>query len=155
MVSLLSFADGESFANGAIEYLYQPATPGEATPRIILPVEVEGIVVPAVVDTGAPYVICAPRLAGTTALRSATPLQRETILIRGSWITGNLYRLGLKFPAELGEELELEATAFVPDREWEDAWGDLPSFIGMGGCLERIRFAIDPGSDTFYFGLLT
>lgn len=155
MVSLLSFSDGESFANGAIEYLYQPATPDEVTPRIILSVEIETIPIAAVVDTGAPYLVCAPRLARTIALKLATPLERMTILIRGSRISGNLHRLGLRFPAELGTHLELEATAFVPDAEWEDAWGDLPSFIGMGGCLERIRFAIDPSSDTFYFGPLS
>jgi hypothetical protein len=155
MVALLAFGDGESFATGAIEYVYQPATPGEITSRILLPVRVAGVPLTAIVDTGAPYVVCTPRFADMTDLNSLTPLERQTILIRGSWIRGNLYRLGLKFPAEIGEVLEIEVTAFVPDREWEDVWGDLPSFIGMGGCLERIRFAIDPGSDTFYFGPLS
>ncbi|MGA9380505.1 MAG: hypothetical protein WBV73_17210 [Phormidium sp.] len=34
----------------------------------------------------------------------------------------------------------------------EEYWGDFPSFIGLNGFLERIRFAIDPNTDTFYFG---
>jgi hypothetical protein len=30
--------------------------------------------------------------------------------------------------------------------------GDLPCFVGMLGCLEAIRFALDPANDLFYFG---
>src|SRR5207249_4481430 len=29
---------------------------------------------------------------------------------------------------------------------------DLPSILGLHGCLERARFAFDPATDTFYFG---
>ncbi|HAX76687.1 MAG TPA: hypothetical protein DCY88_12800 [Cyanobacteria bacterium UBA11372] len=50
-------------------------------------------------------------------------------------------------------QVDVQATVFVPDRE--ELWGNFPYFIGLGGFLERIRFAFDPASDTFYFGSLT
>jgi len=31
---------------------------------------------------------------------------------------------------------------------------NLPSFMGLSGCLERIRFAVDSATDTFYFGAI-
>ena len=34
----------------------------------------------------------------------------------------------------------------------EERWGELPSFLGLMGCLERMRFAVDPLDNTFYFG---
>jgi hypothetical protein len=44
--------------------------------------------------------------------------------------------------------LETEATFFVsPD--WPG-----PMVIGWKGCLEWIRFALDPGEDAIYFGEL-
>ncbi len=67
---------------------------------------------------------------------------------------GYLHRLNMAFEATQGESLSLVATAFVPDPEWEESWGETPSFIGLTGCLERLRFAVDPGSDAFYFGPL-
>lgn len=58
----LIFPNGQPFATGAIKYSYQPATVGETTNRIILSVEIEGISTNAVLYTGAPYVICEPRI---------------------------------------------------------------------------------------------
>lgn len=48
--------------------------------------------------------------------------------------------------ADEGESLRVEATIFLsPD--WIG-----PNFIGYGGLLQRIRFAVDPESNLFYFG---
>jgi hypothetical protein len=60
--------------------------------------------------------------------------------------------LSVKLEATIGTSIDVDATAFVPDVE--EFWGDLPSFIGLMGFLERIRFAVDPSTDTFYFGKL-
>ncbi|MBI3732481.1 MAG: hypothetical protein HY259_03370 [Chloroflexi bacterium] len=76
------------------------------------------------------------------------------MLIRGIWYSGRLYLLNLTLLAIEGYSLELSATAFVPDSEWAESWGHLPSFLGLPGCLERLRFAVDPSTDTFYFGPL-
>ena len=71
-MALLLFPDGETFATGAIRYNYSPATPGETTNRIILPVKVENIRTEAVVDTGAPYPIIAPQIARLALLSSGS-----------------------------------------------------------------------------------
>lgn len=154
MVELLNFAEGEPFASGAIEYLYQPDTFGETTSRILLTVKIERFVTTAVVGTGAPYVVCPHGIVEFVPLDPENALKREKILIRGSWVGGFLYRLTVEFTAEIGESLQTEVTAFVSDIDWQESWGNLPAFIGLSGCLERMRFAVDPGSDTFYFGSL-
>ena len=54
-------------------------------------------------------------------------------------------RLQLTFEAEVGGPLDLDATWFVaPD--WPG-----PMVLGWKGCLERIRFALDPTQEWFYF----
>jgi hypothetical protein len=55
-------------------------------------------------------------------------------------------RLGLV--ADNGESLSIEATVWV-SREWTGG-----NFLGYGGLLERIRFAVDPANNLFYFGPL-
>lgn len=47
-----------------------------------------------------------------------------------------------------------DAIAFIPkhDEKWES---DLPCILGLLGCLEHFRFAVDPMQDMFYFGELT
>jgi hypothetical protein len=48
-----------------------------------------------------------------------------------------------------GDSIEIEATVFV-SREWPSG-----NFIGYAGLLERIRFAIDPASNSFFFGAIS
>lgn len=149
---ILTFSNGEPFATGAIRYDYRPATERETTNRMILAIDIEGYITEAVVDTGAPYPVIAPRVARQVGLDRVTPLEREVMLIRGIRMEGGIVRLNMTLPADLGEDLTVDATAFIPDRE--EYWGNFPSFIGQIGFLERIRYAVDPAKDTFYFGLL-
>ncbi len=59
---------------------------------------------------------------------------------------GALYRVPVKLLADEGEPLQMEATVFLsPD--WQG-----PNFIGYEGLLQRIRFAVDPQANQFYFG---
>jgi len=150
---LLTFADGKPFATGVIPYAYTPAG-DDRTPRILLQVEFENILSTAAIDTGAPYVICAPAVAQLIGLDPMAALEQITIQIRGVRIRGNLHRLTLSFPASEGEPLSVDSTVFVPDEQSSVDWGNLPSFIGLTGCLERIRFAVDPSQDIFFFGSL-
>uniref|UniRef100_UPI00350F3040 hypothetical protein n=2 Tax=Kamptonema formosum TaxID=331992 RepID=UPI00350F3040 len=106
----------------------------------------------AVLDTGAPYVICAPKIARDAGVDPASALERKTMLIRGMRLSGFVVRLNIRLKAEEGEDLDVDSTVFVPDSEV--LWGNFPSFIGLTGFLERIRFALDPNTDTFYFGSL-
>ena len=149
-MTLLFFANGETFATGALPFKYVPATETETTNRIVMPVEVQGIRTWAVVDTGAPYVICAPKVAADAGIDPASALKKDRMLIRQMRLDGFVYRLNIRLVAKYGEDLNVDATVFVP--EVEEFWGDFPSFIGLAGFLERIRFAIDPNTDTFYFG---
>ncbi len=151
-MTLLNFDNGESFATGAMGYDYRPATKTETTNRIFLEVEIQGIPTQAVVDTGAPYVICAPSVAFDAGVDPVTALRSETMLIRGMRLNGSIFRLNVKLKAEFGQDLDVDATVFVPDSA--ESWGNFPSFIGLAGFLERIRFALDPNMDTFYFGQL-
>ncbi|MGK7873968.1 MAG: hypothetical protein AB4426_11850 [Xenococcaceae cyanobacterium] len=148
----LLFPNGDNFATGAIRYAYRPVTVNETTNRIILTVEVEGYRTEAVVDTGAPYVVLAPQVGKLIGFTLASTLYRERMLIRGMRLDGSVTRLNVTLQATFGESLTREATVFIPDVE--EYWGSFPSFIGLTGFLERIRFAIDPSTDTFYFGEL-
>ena len=59
---------------------------------------------------------------------------------------GQLYRGLITLLADEGSPLDVEATVFVtPD--WPG-----PNFLGYQGLLQRIRFAVDPESNRFYFG---
>jgi hypothetical protein len=62
--------------------------------------------------------------------------------------TGQLARIPVTLFASEGESLTVEATWLIcPD--WPG-----PVVIGWKGCLERLRFAIEPGEEGIYFGRL-
>ncbi len=105
------------------------------------------------VDTGGIYLLCHPRLTTQLDLDVADATSGIlSILFRGVLVQGRLYRLNVTMLADEGEDVPFQATAFVLEHQEEDQWGDLPSILGFHGCLERIRMAIDPVTDTFYFG---
>ena len=149
----LTFPDGQPFATGATAYRYRPATPHETTPRVMLEVDIEGITPAAMVDTGGIYLFCNPHIATQLDLAAADALSGTlSILFRGELVQGRLYRLTLTLLADDGTDLPIQATAFVPELRENEPWGDLPCILGFYGCLERTRFAVDPMTDTFYFG---
>jgi hypothetical protein len=150
----LTFPTGEPFARGVTGYDYRPATSHETTPRLVLEVAIEGILAEAVVDTGGVYLVCHPDIARRLSLTPAEALSRvQGILLRGTIVHGRLYRLTLALLADQGEDVTIQTTAFVPEPEEAEHWGDLPCLLGLYGCLERIRFAVDPHTEQFYFGL--
>lgn len=151
---LLFFADKRPFASGAVQYSQLPIGRDERSSRLLLPVRLEGSHTEAVLDTGAPYVICAPQIADAIGLDAANALENIRLSIRGASVKGGLHLLEMRIPADQGSSLALEVTAFVPDPEFADTWEVLPSFLGLTGCLDRFRFAVDPATDTFYFGPL-
>jgi hypothetical protein len=63
-------------------------------------------------------------------------------------LAGRLERITVWFRVDEGRSAEIEATWFLS----EDWFG--PIVIGWKGCLERLRFALDPGDNTFYLGEL-
>jgi hypothetical protein len=100
----------------------------------------------AVVDTAAPWCIFGPDV-GQYLKRAFWPVEGQVSLsTRIGLLRGDLYRVPLTLLADEGENLEVEATVFLsPD--WRG-----PNFIGYEGLLQRIRFAVDPETNLFYFG---
>lgn len=141
---------GERFATGAVDY----SVTGEgAMTRLNLEVLLDGHRTTAIVDTGAPYVIFSPEFADEAGIDPTAALINAALLIRGMRIEGNLHRVVLEFLAAVGHSLSLEVTAFVPDST-KNFGASHPSFLGLFGCLDSIRFAVDPHNSTFFFGPL-
>jgi len=151
---LLQRSNGAPFAAGATEYQYRPATERETTPRITVEVEIAGLRLTAFVDTGGIYFICPSSIEHHLGLDFADSVGQDRLVLRNRTIQGSLYRIPLTILASEGEEVTINATAFVPQDAYLD-WGEFPCILGMQGCLERIRFAVDPQNEIFYFGELS
>lgn len=149
----LYFADSEPFAIGATLYQYRPATASETSPRIVLTVTIGGYDTSAFVDTGGVYFLCAPPLAHRLGLDPTDSLGPASIIWRREALNGQLYRLPITLQAAEGESITIDATAFVPELTSHQEWNDeLPCVLGLQFCLERMRFAVDPERERFYFG---
>ena len=72
--------------------------------------------------------------------------ESATISSRAGKIKGKLVRATTTLVADEGESIEVDSTVFVSS-DWPEG-----NFIGYSGFLERIRFAIDPRSNSFVFG---
>jgi hypothetical protein len=116
--------------------------------RILVYLELEMIskTIVTMVDTAAPWCIFEPEV-GDLLRPYLSPVQEQAILsTRMGTLRGGLFRVPVKLPADEGQPLDLEATVFLsPD--WRG-----PNFIGYQGLLQRIRFAVDPETNLFYFG---
>jgi len=123
--------------------------------RIVLNVALEGqkgTAVKMIVDSGAPWCILNPRLLEEGNLVSEVNYSHTTKLnIRGEIRWGHLIRANVILKAMNGENLKVEATFFVPFMESDEVW-NYPNFLGLGGFLDRIRYAVDASENAFYFG---
>jgi hypothetical protein len=103
----------------------------------------------AMLDTGAEWSMVGGELAEEfwTQLEDGEPFP---INARGSVFDGELRRANITLRAQNGEDLTLSGTLWLC-KEWPG-----PIVLGYQGLFERIRFALDPGSDKkpqlFYFG---
>ncbi len=152
MAQFFSKLTRTGFVSGVTRY--EDHYPGqEDSARMVIPLVVAGqLTVPAIVDTGAPWCILDPEIAEWVqdAVQALyTPEQR--LMIRGVLYRGRLLRLTLTLPSFQGESLQVEATVFVPILTNGEIW-TLPNFVGLDGFLNRMRFAIDPTENSFYFG---
>jgi len=76
----------------------------------------------------------------------------ENFIIRGVRYNGRLCsEIPITIEASQGRDLLSSGTVFIPELEPTQVW-NLPNFIGLTGFLERIRFAVDPFDNLFYFG---
>jgi hypothetical protein len=151
-VSLLQFTDSdEPFAMGAVGFV----TPRESEEkeRITVNIEIEGLSTMAILDTGAPYSICDREIADQIGFDPDDGVKADPINMWAGEMKGTIHRVNLSLLADEGESLFLDVPVFVPDTENQEfVAGFPPSFLGLIGCLQSMRFAIDPFSQTFYFG---
>lgn len=146
---MLTYGDGTFFATSKTEYLDQ--IPGRDETRICIAVQFDklppGL---AVVDTGAPYCVLSKQQAieiDPNYRSSATT--SIALTVRGyQELPGVLVRMQVTVCADEGDDITIEGTVFVPEEDIE-----LPNFIGYGGLLERINFAVDPRKNFFLFGV--
>jgi hypothetical protein len=146
--TMLQRSDGSSFATGRARYRDRESDQSEPTAKIYIRVIPRGLPGPifAQLDTGAPWSIFDPEVsrefADTEVLDEGIALQT-----RFGSRTGRLARIALTLPAEEGEELTVQATVFLCDD-----WPEGKNFLGYSGLIEKIRFALDPEQNLFYFG---
>lgn len=98
------------------------------------------------VDTGAPWCVFKPELGEILRTRFELLTTEASLSSRVGDYKGELLRGQLFFPALHGEYTEVEATVFFSPK-WPGG-----NFLGYEGLLQRIRFAVDPQSNLFYFG---
>lgn len=146
---MLTAADGTAFTVGRARFSNRAEGVVQQEAKIfikIVPGDL-GAVMLAQMDTAAPWTILNTEVADAMALLSGQgePVRLSTRLGR---FDGRLERTRVGIVADEGESLSIEATVWVsPD--WPGG-----NFVGYGGLLERIRFAIDPADNFFYFGPL-
>jgi len=152
MPGLLNFNSGRAFATGATPYFI--GNIGEPTAgRLMMRLTIEGQPLMAAVDTGTPFVICHPDLAESLKLTLTDPLEKTRLLIRGIEYRGQTYLMSAQIAADEGDDISLTVIVFIPQLDPGEIWM-LPSFVGLEGMLQRIRFAVDPETSLFYFGPL-
>lgn len=140
------------FARGMIRYL--DSYPGDINARIVIPVTFnDSVPTLALVDTGATWCILRPQEAASLAINYETT-ELEKRHIGGGSHSGRYCTLKVSIEAEhgFGAGISLEARVFVP--ELIPGQEPLPNLLGLSGFLERIRFAVDPEHNHFYFAAL-
>ena len=151
----LQYADGRHFSRGSSSYFALQAVEGDRTPRIHIEVVIEGQRTTAMLDTGASYLLCSRELSELLDLGSSRLVERNVELRLGGYgaLRGNLHEVSIELVAEVGYGIQRYVTAFVPSTESSSGSLRLPdAVVGFWQCMEKLRFAIDPSDDTFYFG---
>jgi hypothetical protein len=142
---MLRLDNGTVFATGSAPYNFLP----EGNPRLQVQIEIDGQKLSAAVDTAAPYFICNVATAESLGITAEDHLGVRELSTRKGVVSGKLYRIPLVLLATEGESVEIDATTFVPN---DEMWNAEPLFLGLFNCLDRVRFAVDPAAEKFYFG---
>ena len=126
----LQTQDGNAFATGEARFKSRPAHPLDHLTRVHVQVQVGEVYADAVVDSGGAYLVLDPVVAARVVLGPA--IHDDRLVIRGFVITGTVHRIPVTIPADAGQPLTFEATAFVPELGDGEAW-PLPSYLGWQG----------------------
>lgn len=145
---LLEVASG--YFSGASRYLDALTGLREVYPRIYVQCRIPGVSPPflALLDTGAHFCILNRDVAELVQPHLTDGLGQVTVRTAHGPVAGELFSHQVSLVAGFGESLDIEANVFVPPN-WRG-----PSFIGYAGALDRVRFAVDPRKNRFYFGSL-
>jgi hypothetical protein len=137
----------EEFTKGRTSFLDRDPGSLEFTAKVFVSVRFTGLGLPvlAQLDTGAAYSTLETELAESLGLFDGEG-HRATLGTRQGTFSGRLERVPLVLVADEGKSLDIEATFFIC-RGWPGR-----TFIGYTGFLDRIRFALDPLTNSFYFG---
>ncbi len=150
----LLFTDGQPFTSGAAPYIdHHPSDPSHLL-RLVVQIQVLDQATVAAIDTGGAYLILDPEYVDYSLDTLGEAVEPARLQIRGVAYDGALYRLPIMILAQEGQSLEVEVTAFVPSLGPEEPW-PLPMMMGLKGCLEFFRFAVDPAANMWFFGSTT
>ena len=141
---------GEPFATGAARFRDTHPAIQEAEPRIYVRFSPRGVRASffALLDTGAHYCILHQHVVDLVQGQLTDHLGETVVRTAHGPVGGELYILRIELIADVGEHLDIDAVAFISP-SWQ-----APSFIGYTGMLDRLRFAIDPQINRFFFGRL-
>ena len=144
---LLRQSNGVNFTTGRAKFLDQSESSQGTTAKIWVRIEPASFGHPilAQLDTGAAWSILDAEVANELSLFDGDG-QLVTISTRLGEGRFTLKRIPVQILADDGESLSVDATVAVWS-EWHHG-----TFIGYPGLLERIRFAVDPFDNYFYFG---
>lgn len=136
------------FLTGAIQFI--DSFKNEA--RIVLPLNVDGVFIEAIVDTGAPFSILTPDIASELDIDISSGLKTPPLSTKFGEIDGFLHTLAVRIDNQVegGYGIDLEVSFLVPLPE--QGWPSDYNFVGLNSFLLAIRFAIDPVENLFYFG---
>ena len=139
--------NGLVFAGSCSKFLDKSPGSSEITAKVYVTIEFPGLFNHSLaqLDTGAAWSVLEPDIAEELNLFEGDGEWVEMRAHTGP-VSGRLERVPVKLVAEEGESLEIEAT-FLVSRHWNGK-----TFLGYTGFLDRVRIALDPGANLFYFG---
>lgn len=144
---MLKLPDGLHFSLGSARFADALPAGQEQTAKIYIKLEAEALggLIVAQLDTGSPWSVLHVEVAEAMNLLDGQG-EIATLQTRFGPLSGRLERTQIRIVADEGRSLDIDATVWV-SREWPAG-----NFVGYSGLLERVRFAVDPGTNTFHFG---
>jgi hypothetical protein len=143
---------GEPFTVGRARFLDRILDSREPTAKVFVKIKFPSLEAEepwfAQVDSGAPWSMLNREVAYALGVLDSDG-DLVFVSTRLGLIAGRLERIQVALMADEGESTEVEATFFV-SKDWIG-----PTFLGYSGFLDRIRIAIDPSSDSVFFGPLS
>jgi hypothetical protein len=135
----------KDFVSGVQEYLDALPFRAEPTTRIVLSVLVEETEIATLLDTGATQCVLEWDVGEPLLSQSedAVPVERA---LGGGVHRGFAFPVAITFPADEGDPVSIGSIA------WTAETFHGPNLVGYGGLLEKMRFALEPAENRFYFG---